>query len=45
MKSVSVELDEKEKQIQELIRKQEDMEKKFQMIFTKIDGKRLDWST
>jgi len=41
MKSVSVELDEKEKQIQELIRRQEDMERKFQMIVEGIDPERL----
>ena len=41
MKSVSIELDEKDQQIQELIRKQEEMEKKFQMIFSKIDGRKL----
>jgi len=32
---------EKDTQIAELIKRQEEMEKKFQMIFAKIDGKRL----
>jgi hypothetical protein len=41
MKSVSVELQEKDKQIIELMRRQEQMEKKFQMIFEKIDSGRL----
>lgn len=41
MKSVSVELQEKDKQIQDLVKKQEEMEKKFQMIFIKIDNKKL----
>lgn len=43
MKSVSAELQDKDKQISELIRKQEEMEKKFQIIFSKIDGKKLGW--
>jgi hypothetical protein len=34
-------LDEKDKQIQDLIKKQEEMEGKFQMIFSKIDGRKL----
>jgi len=34
-------LEEKEKQIQDLIKKQDEMEKKFQMIFSKIDGTKL----
>ena len=34
-------LAEKDKQIEELIRKQEDMEKKFQMIFSRIDDTKL----
>jgi hypothetical protein len=34
-------LEEKDKQIQNLIEKQEEMEKKFQMIFAKIDTGRL----
>ncbi|HET7147620.1 MAG TPA: hypothetical protein VFI73_03890 [Candidatus Nitrosopolaris sp.] len=34
-------LEEKDKQIQHLIDKQEEMERKFQMIFSKIDGTKL----
>lgn len=41
MKSVSVELQEKDKQIQDLTEKQEEMEKKFQLIFAKIDTGKL----
>jgi hypothetical protein len=41
MKSVSVELREKDKQIQDLMKKQDEMEKKFQMIFAKIDVEKL----
>ncbi|MGC1933070.1 MAG: hypothetical protein WA667_29195 [Candidatus Nitrosopolaris sp.] len=35
-------LDEKDKQVQDLIKKQEEMEKKFQMIFAKIDEGKID---
>ena len=38
---VVTKLQEKDKQIQDLIKKQEEMEQKFQMIFSKIDGKKL----
>jgi seryl-tRNA synthetase len=34
-------LAEKDKQIEELIKKQEDMDKKFEMIFSRIDSQKL----
>jgi hypothetical protein len=34
-------LQEKDKQIQELMKNQEEMERKFQIIFAKIDGRKL----
>jgi integrase len=39
---VETKLIEKDKQIEELMKKQEEMEKKFQLIFAKIDNKKLD---
>lgn len=41
MKSVSLELQEKDKQIAELIRKQDEMENKFQQILERIDTAKL----
>jgi hypothetical protein len=41
MKTVSVELQEKDKEIQLLKEKQVEMEKKFQIIFEKIDTAKL----
>jgi integrase len=34
-------LEEKDKQVQDLIKKQKEMEEKFQMIFSRIDGRKL----